>query len=116
MRLFRRRGRFPALQALPIETPEPEFVMIRVRRREEVAQAQREASAHFARMLETVAPERVHTYDEGAALGCPDCATGIEHCCPFLWASELPEPQRTHWLRHARAHLADVYENGGDRA
>ena len=47
------------------------------------------------------------TYEDGAALGCPDCLAGEEHCCPFLWAAQQPEPKRAWALRHMRRHLAD---------
>ena len=49
----------------------------------------------------------MRTYEDGAALGCPDCLAGEEHCCPFLWADEQPEPKRTWALRHMGRHLAD---------
>lgn len=48
----------------------------------------------------------VRTYDEGAALGCPDCAAGEPHVCPFLLADDMPEPRRTAVLEHMLGHLA----------
>ena len=50
-----------------------------------------------------------HTYARGAELGCPDCLAEEPHCCPFLHADQLPEPQRSWALRHGRAMLADEY-------
>lgn len=52
--------------------------------------------------------EPAGTYEHGASLGCPDCATGEIHCCPFFWADELDEPQRSQVLRHMRGALRDV--------
>ena len=47
-------------------------------------------------------------YARGASLGCPDCVTGEEHCCPFLWADAQPDSVRYWALRHMRAELSDV--------
>lgn len=90
------------------ESVHPSTGTVRTVPRDRVAHAQAEAAAEFTALIGTTAPKRVFTYTDGAALGCPDCVTGELHCCPFLWANDLPEPQRTRWLRHARAHLADV--------
>lgn len=45
------------------------------------------------------------SFEYGEALGCPDCATGEPHVCPFLLADRMPEPRRTRILRH----LASVF-------
>lgn len=44
-------------------------------------------------------------YERGEALGCPDCAAGETHVCPFLLADEFPEPRRSWALDHMRAEL-----------
>lgn len=38
----------------------------------------------------------------GEELGCPDCAAGEPHVCPFLYADQLAEPRRTTILAHLR--------------
>lgn len=48
------------------------------------------------------------TYERGEELGCPDCHTGIEHCCPYLYADQLLEPQRLQALRHMRGYFRSV--------
>lgn len=45
------------------------------------------------------------TYEEGEALGCPDCTAGEPHACPFEYADRMPEPRRTRVLNHIRAEV-----------
>lgn len=45
-------------------------------------------------------------YRRGEELGCPDCASGEPHVCPFLMADAMPEPRRTWALGHMREQLA----------
>jgi hypothetical protein len=40
------------------------------------------------------------SYDRGEELGCPDCAAGESHVCPFLIADDMPEPQRSWVIQH----------------
>lgn len=42
-------------------------------------------------------------YERGEALGCPDCAAGEVHVCPFLLADRWPEPRRSEALEHMRS-------------
>lgn len=39
-------------------------------------------------------------------MGCPDCAAGEPHVCPFLMADAMPEPRRARVLAHLAAVLA----------
>jgi hypothetical protein len=55
------------------------------------------------------------TYDDGAALGCPDCIGGEEHCCPFLFMDAQPEPRRSWALDHMRRYFKSVEMVGVSR-
>lgn len=57
-----------------------------------------------------------YRYARGELLGCPDCAAGEPHVCPFLHADRLPEPRRTRILAHLRRELADVQPDDTDPA
>jgi hypothetical protein len=47
------------------------------------------------------------TYEHGEELGCPTCAAGDPHVCPFLHAAQMDEPRRSRILGRIRAELAE---------
>lgn len=55
-----------------------------------------------ARLTAAAAPEVSGGDLRGEALGCPDCASGEPHVCPFLMADLMPEPRRSAVLTHMR--------------
>ena len=48
------------------------------------------------------------SYERGEELGCPDCAVGEPHVCPYLIADRMPEPQRTSVINHMNKELSEV--------
>jgi hypothetical protein len=48
----------------------------------------------------------------GEHLGCPDCAAGEPHVCPYLYADRMPEPRRRTILAHLRAQLGSPPDPG----